>query len=276
MIKLANEDLKRIKAIQLDIMEDIDRLCEEESIDYSLAYGTLIGAVRHQGYIPWDDDIDIVMLREDYERFLRLAEEKLSDKFYVVHYKNCEGYGLTFAKVMARNTIMKETSVVHASVPQGVFVDVIPIDCSPELAVSKKIQYLKAVVLRKGLLLKANYDLGSGRSHPLVDKVIKTIVTIFSKKMLIQNFEKNARLSQGSKKTKQLVCLCFGRLQNETFNQEDFENYVQMEFEGHKFKAISAYHKHLTSIYGDYMKLPPIEQREPHHYVEEISLSEYI
>lgn len=273
MIKLTDEDLRKIKAIQLDIMESIDQVCQSESLNYTLAYGTLLGAVRHQGYIPWDDDIDILMPREDYEKFLELAEAKLPDKFYIVHYKNCEQYGLPFAKIMANNTVMREISVVNANVPCGVFVDIFPLDASPKAERLKRKQHARAVSMQRALLCKANYFFGQTGLRLLVYRLRKIACLAYPRKKLVRDFERNAKRYQHDLSCTEYVCLCVNdRLEAETFAKEDFSSYITMDFEGHSFKTIAAYDKHLRTIYGDYMKLPPAEERVPHHYVAELSL----
>ena len=116
------------KKIELDILIEIDRVCRENHIPYSLAWGTLIGAVRHKGFIPWDDDIDIMMERRYYDKFCKIVDGALGKNFVFVDYKRYEDYGLPFSKVAAKNTLMLEASSQYARIHHGVWVDIFPID----------------------------------------------------------------------------------------------------------------------------------------------------
>ena len=138
MRELTQRELAEIKKIELDILIDVDRVCRQEKINYSLAFGTLLGAVRHKGFIPWDDDIDIMMPRKDYEYFLAVAPQKLESKFYIASYKMNKAYAHPFLKVMAKNTTMRELTTDHPDAPRGIWVDVFPIDETPTCEKDRK------------------------------------------------------------------------------------------------------------------------------------------
>ena len=125
------------KKFELDILLEIDSFCKKNNLRYFLAYGTLIGAIRHKGFIPWDDDIDIGMMRKDYDLFIKYASEELDSKYYLDCYETNKNCYLPFAKVRKNNTIFDEEENHHLNNHKGIYVDVIPI----ENASNKRIEY---------------------------------------------------------------------------------------------------------------------------------------
>lgn len=127
-----NETLRKLQLVELEIANEIKRVCVENNIKYFLESGTLLGAVRHGGFIPWDDDMDIGMMRDEYEKFLKIAPEKLSSEFILQTWKNEKDYSLTFAKVRKLDTIFLEYEFKDSSMHNGIWVDIFPYDSVPE------------------------------------------------------------------------------------------------------------------------------------------------
>ena len=125
MERLTIDDMKEI---QLELMDELDRVCREQGITYFLAYGSLLGAVRHGGFIPWDDDIDVGMLRPDYERFLKVAPKALGERYAVCEPRANSRCAGMFAKVWKRGTKFFTAETMEAGIDQGIFVDVFPYD----------------------------------------------------------------------------------------------------------------------------------------------------
>lgn len=132
-----NETLRKLQLVELEIANEIKRVCVENNIKYFLESGTLLGAVRHGGFIPWDDDMDIGMMREEYEKFLKIAPEKLSSEFILQTWKNEKDYSLTFAKVRKSDTIFLEYEFKDSSMHNGIWVDIFPYDSVPEKNITK-------------------------------------------------------------------------------------------------------------------------------------------
>ena len=124
--------LRQLQLAELDILLEIDRVCTENNIKYFLDSGTALGAVRHKGFIPWDDDIDICMMRDDYEKFIRLAPEKLSQKYFLQTLKTDPGYNKLHAKVRKNGTVFKEDANLMRNMNHGLFVDIYPFDYLPK------------------------------------------------------------------------------------------------------------------------------------------------
>ena len=249
--------LKELKEIQLGILQNVADFCDRHEIRYFLAYGTLIGAIRHNGFIPWDDDIDIAMPRPDFERFIRTYKDD-SSLYQLVSVYNSKQYGLPFAKVHDTRTSLHET--LYKQDIYGVYIDVFPID-----GIKNKFQIETIVFLTKVLhTKKANF---SNRTF------FKKVINFFGKIILIPFSVNNIatfmdkickRYPYGSTPYAGEISdgLVGGRAM---VNYELFEDTLPHEFEGRKYNVPIGYDKWLRSIYGDYMQLPPIEKRKTLH-----------
>lgn len=275
MHALTEDELAQLKKIELDILIEIDRVCRENHIPYSLAWGTLIGAVRHKGFIPWDDDIDIMMERRYYDKFCKIVDGALGKNFVFVDYKRYEDYGLPFSKVAAKNTLMLEASSQYARIHHGVWVDIFPIDETSDDLKKRQKQYDRAQAVKSVMLCKGHYYFGQTGIKKLIYTLRRKIYRFCDKKNLTREFEMNAK-KYSKQKGKYLLSLCGNAGVNKnTYDRNAFKKYIELEFEGHKFMAISGYDSLLRTTYGDYMKLPSAEQQIPHHYVEKLDFSKW-
>lgn len=275
-MELNESQLEQLRLVELDIFQDVDRICRTNGIKYSLASGSLIGAVRHGGFIPWDDDIDLMMERKQYEKFLKIADSKLSKKFYVVDYKKSKNYGFPFAKVMAYNTIMREKNLGDREIPDGVFIDIFPIDYSPKIKYEKLLQYHIAQKIKGQLLCRSGYYFKQSFIKRLFYKIKGKILLCIPKKFLIDLYEYNACVYNSHEKTTEVVSLCRNcGVKNATGKVACFNDYLDLSFEGINAMVIAGYNEWLTCEYGDYMQLPPKSEQIPHHFVNVFSVDNY-
>ena len=259
-IHMKELDINEIRSYQLGILTEVDSFCKRNNICYSLSGGTLIGAVRHNGYIPWDDDIDIMMLREDYERF---CNEFKSEHCKVYTHKNTKEYDYTFAKVSDERTFLEEYS--NQDNILGINIDVFPIDnYSNDLVLSKK--SYRIVEFYRNLLTLKIVKVTKKRSliKNLILLLSQIILSVISKKKLVRLIDKKAKC-WNSQKTDYVGCIVWGYGLKERTSSIVFEEYTDVDFEGSKFKAVKDYNAYLSNLYGDYMKLPPLEKRITHH-----------
>ena len=260
MRKIDEHDLIRI---QLASLREIDTFCHENGIRYYLAYGTLLGAVRHKGYIPWDDDIDIMMPRPDYVKFIKTFNG-FSGTHKVISHLLDPVYPWPFAKVIDTDTVMEE-HIKYAYKDMGVYVDIFPVDgvSDDKKKILRQYRYVKLLKLllsvKRGkkfrsrkpwqnFLLNFSFLL-SFISYP---KLLKKLDSLVSK----YPFEK-------SENTAILVMAGYGK--NEIMPKSFYDEPVNLEFEESSFQAPGEYKKWLEHIYGDYMTLPPVEERITHH-----------
>lgn len=252
--------IEESKRIQTDILKELDAFCRANGIRYTMAYGTLLGAVRHGGWIPWDDDIDIHMLRSDFEKFLK---EFKSDKFELLKPMRAKRWEF-FARIVDPNT-----EVVFEKFPEspfGVWLTIFPVDNRPDNdaewnAMRKKIdRYANFARLRFGTL-----------THSRIRNICKKITHFVFSPVPIKWINGNIMdivNSMADKETeKKVVWVGYGRY--ETYSSECFKEFRDMNFGDFTARAISNYDLYLKASYGDYMQLPPVEvqQSTTHDYI---------
>lgn len=244
------------KAIMLDLLQKTADFCEKNNIRYFLCGGTLIGAIRHKGFIPWDDDIDISMPRPDYDRFISLFN-KPENYYQVICMENNKKYGFPFAKVHDTRTFVDELQ--YAKDQFGVYIDIFPID-----GVGENEQVFRILRLRKLLhTKKANYF-----QRTIAKKIINTFGKIlllpFSVHYILKLMDKEARkYPYGSTDRAGIIINPYGI--REIVNLSVFEKAIPKRFEDRDYMVPSEYDTWLRSIYSDYMQLPPEDKRHSPH-----------
>lgn len=259
-----NDDvLHRLWAVEQTILNEIDRICSENDLRYSLAYGTLLGAVRHKGFIPWDDDIDILMPREDYDRFLSMFNQIAGSEFILVTDENSPDYNNNFAKVkMDRTVFIQSEAQKTCAFHKGIFVDVFPMDRRAPKGLADKIQYFAFAL---NLLYNRGYTSGAGGVLGLGEKVLLGIVPKkHYRKLSIAagRFSRrwNSRSSASLIAPSQLEsCRIF-------YPAEAFDRLTTLQFGGRCYPAFQDYDTILRLEFGDYMQLPPLEERVWKHH----------
>jgi lipopolysaccharide cholinephosphotransferase len=264
LIQLDNDELRKLQLTELELLIEFDRVCRKNHIRYTLTGGTLLGAVRHGGFIPWDDDADVSMLRVEYEKFRKACETDLGDSYYFQDMKNTHGYRWGYGKLRKRNTLFLREHQEHMPYEQGVFIDVFPRDGVPDNAMERKLHKFQCFCVRKTLwseVGKVAHDkwhmrawfrflswLAGNRIFGIYDRLV----------------EKSNR-----KKTKLVRNLTFpvpgGR---DGYLREWYDESTELEFEGHRFMVNKAYRKWLEQEFGDYLTLPSVEKRKVHPVVK--------
>ena len=264
------------KCCMYDILVEVDRICKKNNIKYTLYGGTLIGAIRHDGFIPWDDDIDIAFLRDDYEKFLKCCEKDLNKEYHVVNAENEEDNPNLFHKIKIKNTIYVEDISKDSSTNQEIFIDLFPIDNSPQNYFVAYIQNLKASFYERVLAIKCKHNFSKNKN--LVKRILNFLLLVFSslyrKNSLIKKIKKLA-VKYNNKETEYVFCAYAGIGFKERMKKECYSNYILHQFENDKFYILKGYDEYLKYAYGDYMELPPIEERTSRHKVIEIDLGDY-
>ena len=259
--------LDECKKRELDILIALHNLCEELQLRYFLCYGTLLGAVRHKGFIPWDDDVDICMPRPDYNRLVEYCRTHETPFRWLSH-ETDKRYGYLFAKAMDKDTVLVDEVANPYGIEMGVYVDIFPLDGlgdSPEQAE----RAFRATRFERELLVAANWKrFFKSKTHAWYYEPIRFAFFLLSRFVsmprLIARIEKKiARFSLAS--SRYGSCLCGAYRNREIMETSVFSELMDMPFEGHTFKGLRAYDAYLSHIYGDYMQLPPEEKRETHH-----------
>lgn len=250
--------LEELKEIEFEILQTIHSFCVQNDLRYYLCGGTLLGAVRHGGFIPWDDDIDICMPREDYEKFISSFTHVPG--YTMLSFPQSEGYFLPFIKVCDNRTLLKETIV--KDIPNcGVFVDIFPLD-----GLSDDLDNATKILQKSNFLMKLNTE------YVLREKTIGSIKHLIKRLvcMILPQKKVLSYLISCSKKysfdTSVFVGVAFGFYgEREIMPKEIFSERVEIAFENSLFFAPLKYEQYLTTLYGDFMQPPPVEKRVTHH-----------
>lgn len=250
--------LKEIQKCEFDILCFVDDLCSKEGIKYSLSDGTLIGAVRHKGFIPWDDDIDLAMTRENYDRFHEAMKRVGSDSRYQLYYYNgkiVNPYS-AYMKVVDTRTKGIEPYKKDNS-DTKVWVDIFPVDFLPDDP--SKAKAVKKRFMRNFYCLQAKCNINSSFTKKLYRLLVlgKKPLTVASE------VDKYGRVANRSNKCCNLSFVTKNEI-NMVFESSWFQKYVKLEFNGRFFPCVAEYDALLKTLYGDYMTLPPAEKRYSH------------
>lgn len=260
MLKL---NLNEIKKMELDILLKFDEFCKHHKLKYYLAGGTLLGAIRHKGFIPWDDDIDICMPRPDYERAIKLF--RILDNRYKLRSNHIDNFSAPFAKLVDLDTRVI-SRISDSNIELNLWIDIFPVDGLPENINAVKRIYKKCYFYRGMLRL---YDLKSIDDKRIVKRMIKHILKplslLIGRNLFIDKLEKVATQYK-YEKSKYVGVITWGLYGiGERMLKSEFEKSVKVDFEGHKFPAFSCWDSYLRGLYHDYMQLPPIEKRQTHN-----------
>lgn len=249
----------------LKIAVEIKRICDENNLQYFLVGGSLLGAIRHQGFIPWDDDMDIGLFRDDYEKFLRLCRTELGPEFHLVSTQDEEHYGLPFAKILLKNTVFLEKGAPNYSCGNGIYVDVFPVDKIPDSVYERKMHNAESAFFRYALLKKNGYR-DSNPQMTMKKRVVITYANAVSREHLIKRMDQVA--THFNKRDTQYYyntgsAYKYGK---EVFPVESLTGELpEYLFEAVLFKGPKEPEKILEMLYGDYMSLPPEDKRYNRH-----------
>lgn len=265
----ANEifDIKKYQSILIEMVEVFDEYCRKNNIRYTLCGGSLLGAVRHKGIIPWDDDLDVIMPRPDYIRFLELSKKSFIENYSIIDYSNKDYYYLPMAKMVDDRTLLIEMEE-NRKCPIGVNIDIFPIDAIPNDDSKQEELYKK----HRSLLKKAYF----ANRYPFAKSALKSIYYFFryftycyyhifyNGHMLLKKADELISQENYHKSAKVRIYTSYQH-HNKVFDKRVFDEFTDLEFSGLKLMCIKDYDTYLKSLFGDYMKLPPIEKQVCHH-----------
>ena len=245
--------LQRHQQVLLELLSEFDRICRAHDIGYVLFAGSALGAVRHQGFIPWDDDLDVAMLRADYQRFLEIAAHELGEQFYLQR-EFSRHWPMFFSKLRKNGTACMERFVPRdEKLHQGIYMDIFPVDNLSDCNLVGKIQFASSkVVIAKGL----------SRRGYLTNSLGKKAFMTLCRLLPMGPLHRLSRLEQ--KNNTRQVHSFFGaasRFEKNVFPREWFLERTEVCFEGGRYPISAHWDAMLERIYGDYMTLPPEEDR---------------
>lgn len=260
-------NLREIQMAEFAILKKFDEICRKNSFRYYLCFGTLIGAVRHKGFIPWDDDIDVVMPRLDYDKFVEFCKNNREELGPYM----CENYTLEKNFIYPITRVCDNRYLVHYENREehnfGLFIDVYPFDGCGNTK-EESIQIWKSMQNDTSVISSASRKYFEKSPNGALRNIIKRALYAYTKKFGAVFFMKrleNRAKSHPYETSKYVACTNWIFDPKYICEREWFEQSVEMDFEGNRFLAPSEYDKLLRSMYGDYMELPPVEEQEGHH-----------
>lgn len=255
------ETLSKLHDTELEILDVIVKICNDNNLTYYLAGGSVLGAIRHKGIIPWDDDIDIMMYRSDLDKFEKLCEKQLPDGYFYQSSKTDPHYHHIFSKVRKDGTLFVEKQTASTGQHNGIFVDIFPIDSAKHECGLQSKQAMLANKIEKILKVKDNILSGN-----FLDKVI---ATIFSERFLLL-IQREVLSVFNNPKNKYYVN--FGSqygVKKQTMKKSVYYPPIEIEFENRKYYIPNDYDHFLRKLYGDkYMELPPKNKRVTHNPIK--------
>lgn len=267
-------DLRTLQRCILDIALEFRRICEKYELNYFLIGGTLLGAVRHEGFIPWDDDMDVGMLRADYEKFLEVCPRELGEDFFLQTHETDEGYAFGYAKIRLNGTTLAEDYALGSKQHNGIFLDIFPYDDMPVGKAGQKLHYLLYKCVKWAALGKNDYDFKEPKKRRFA-KWMSILFFPFSKTRLMKLEEKICKLFD-SGKAENCINLGGAYQYREYTRKENLTTLTKLSFEGYEFSVPSDYNDLLSRMYGDYMQLPPVEKRGIQHRMVEMDIGDYV
>lgn len=259
-------DYTELRKIQMDILSYVDKVCHEQNIKYSISGGTLIGAVRHKGFIPWDDDIDIMLTRQEYDKLVKALSGDYEDSkpYKILTHSISKDFQFPYAKIVDERTILREN--VKGCKDFGVFVDVFPIDYIPKSGVNllfSRMRFLYNILILKRLTTNRKRSFLKNATI----KLSQIILAPVSSDRILDKMDAIARKA-GRQTTDKMACLVWGYGKKEIIPAGVHQKHCMIPFEDRTYMAIADYNTYLTNLYGDYMKLPPKDKQISHHDFE--------
>ena len=267
--------LSTLRAIQLDMLREIDRICRKHNIKYYLSGGSMLGAVRHGGYIPWDDDIDVAFLRGEFERFKKVAPAELGEQYSYQSFTNSDGYHYFFDRVTAKDTYFASKYSDGYEMPKGISVDIFVYDTVPDSKSAQRRHWKR--LMRRRLFMNVRWKdepRGSGKSR-LISKLLLPILRLKSMDSYSASYDKATRKYE-KRVTNTIMAPATDHDWHECMPREWFTDVVPWKFEDVDTFLPKGYDGFLRNWYGDsYMTMLPLAKQQPYHDYYRLDVGSY-
>lgn len=269
------EKYRKIQLIQLEMLKEVDRICKKHNLQYYLSGGTLLGAVRHGGFIPWDDDLDIFLVRKDYDKLAQVMDKELDKRMFYQDWHKEKGYPYNFAKIRMNKTKFVQSELMQCDMHHGIYIDIFPLDNAPNdksacLSHLKKVQRLKTLLAVSYMSFKKG-----GKYRSVLQCILIALVkTFFSQQQIHKKVEKEV-LKYNFVECDNYAAKMSRFALKEVYPKSWFEKIEYVDFEGLKCPAPSEMDAMLTMLYGDYMTPPPSDEWGLNHPTDEIDFGDF-
>lgn len=269
-------NIDKLHEIDLNIVKEVVRICDENGLTYYMSGGTLLGAVRHQGFIPWDDDVDLAMPRDDYEKFLEIAPELLPIHLQIVNYRTDPKYQYYITRVRNINTKVEEIRIGNDCRYTNASIDIFPLDGTPNPLWLRKIYFFRVMAHRALMSLCYKDSIDRSRKRSEVERVFLAFMEKLPIEKVFDAYKEKCRIDKLMRKYKvesadNIGCLMGAYRTKQIVPKSYFGDGKMYQFETITLRGPELYDKYLTQMYGDYMSLPPSESRKVHFKIVEIS-----
>lgn len=266
-------ELEQLKKLQVRMANEVKRICEKHNLTYFLDSGSMLGAVRHKGFIPWDDDLDVGLPKDDYLKFLEVAPKELGKEFFLDNFATNPENGLVFSKIRLLGTEFIELKCNHNAKHNEIFVDIFAWYNVSDNKFVRKVEGLIMSILSQALMSKSGYKVWAGDG---ILKRLKFIPTdILGKVLTKKRIHKCINYYMNKHNNTSLMCANAGNQYGVYISKYVFEKYIDVSFENSVFKIPEMYDEYLKSLYGNYMELPPEDKRITHRPCK-LELGKYI
>lgn len=264
---LTEADMVKLRAVQLELLRAFDQFCRRHGLPYYAIAGTALGAIRHRGFIPWDDDVDLAMPRDAFDHFVRVAPHEIDGRYFVQHHSTDANFPLPMAKLRRNDSQFAEEAVARVSMHQGIFIDIFPIDRKPSSAMGQRAHFSALMALSRMARLRSGYDLRVSHG-PTVTLLTFARVALHAIPMraLTRVYEALLKVFRNGGGPLTIAGGTYG-YRREWFDPLWLEETEARAFEDQTVPVFAAVDVYLTHLYGDYMVLPPKSQQTSPHRV---------
>ncbi len=270
---MSNMDL--LHQVDMDIVKEVVALCDKHGLSYYMLGGTMLGAIRHGGFIPWDDDIDLGMPRDDYEAFLEIAPRELSENLKIVNYRTDPNYQYYITRVQDVDTKVEEERIGNDSRYTHASIDIFPIDGTPNNKLLRKIYFFRVLYHRALMSLCYKDSIDRKRKRSKKEQLLLWVMEHIPVEKLTTPYKQKCKIDKLLRKQKVEGSKYIGNIMGayrtrEIIPAEYYGKGAFYDFEDIKLRGLEKYDEYLTHTYGDYMQLPPEDQRKTHFKIIEI------
>ena len=268
-------NMDMLHQVDMNIVKEVVAICEKHNLMYYMLGGTMLGAIRHKGFIPWDDDIDLGMPRGDYERFLEVAPSELSQSLKIVNYRNTPNYQYYITRVLDAETKVIEERIGNENKYTNASIDIFPIDGTPNNSILRKIYFFRVLSHRALMSLCYKDSIDRKRKRGTIEKAFLWMMERIPVEKFTTPYKQKCKIdkllrSQNVKNSKYIGNIMGAYRVSEIVPAEFYGNGIMYQFEDMQLRGLDMYDEYLTHTYGDYMQLPPEDKRKTHFKIVEM------